>query len=70
MKHQEEFAIGGMVSVWVGNFADDVHFDDYMNLSRDFETDFGFRINDRDVREPFSNSLEHFLLRDEDLSVA
>ncbi len=51
MKHQDEFAAAGTVSVWVGNFQTDAQFDDYMNLSRDFETDFGFRINDRGVRE-------------------
>jgi hypothetical protein len=51
MKDQSEFEIGGMVSVWVGNFADDGQFDDYMNLSAEFEKDFGFRIDDRSVRE-------------------
>jgi hypothetical protein len=57
MKDQEEFAIGGMVSVRVGNFADDVHFDDYMNLSAEFGKDFGFRINDRSVREAVVESV-------------
>ena len=51
MRHQDEFSIGGMVSVWTGNFQTEAQFDDYMNLSRDFERDFGFKINDRDVRE-------------------
>ena len=51
MIDQSDFEIGGMVSVWVGNFADDVQFDDYMNLSKQFEKDFGFTIDDRGVRE-------------------
>lgn len=51
MKHQEEFAAAGMVSVWIGNFQTDVQFDNYMNLSKDFEQDFGFKINDRSIRE-------------------
>ncbi len=51
MISQSEFEIGGMVSIWVGDFADDIHFDDYMNLSAEFEKDFGFTINDRAIRE-------------------
>jgi hypothetical protein len=51
MRHQSEFAAAGTVSVWIGNFETDAEFDDYMNLSREFETDFGFRIDDRAIRE-------------------
>src|SRR5436190_15563933 len=51
MIDQSEFEIGGMVSIWVGNFSNDVQFDDYMNLSAEFEMDFGFTIDDRAVRE-------------------
>jgi hypothetical protein len=51
MISQSAFEIGGMVSIWVGNFEDDVQFDDYMNLSAVFEKDFGFAIDDRAVRE-------------------
>ena len=51
MKSQDEFAAAGIVSVWVGDFQTDAQFDDYMNLSRDFESDFGFRINDNAIRE-------------------
>jgi hypothetical protein len=51
MINQSAFEIGGMVSIWVGNLATDVQFDDYMNLSKKFEEDFGFKINDRAVRE-------------------
>ena len=51
MIDQSDFQIGGVVSIWVGNFANDAQFDDYMNLSRQFERDFGFKINDRGIRE-------------------
>ena len=51
MRRQDDFAANGMVSIWVGNFKTSAEFDDYMNLSRDFETDFGFEISDRDIRE-------------------
>jgi hypothetical protein len=50
IKDQNEFEIGGMVSIWIGNFLNDVQFDDYMNLSAKFEEDFGFRLNDRSVQ--------------------
>ena len=50
MKHND-FRNGGMVSVWVGNFGSDIELDDYMNLSRTFEQDFGFELNDRDTPE-------------------
>jgi hypothetical protein len=51
MKEQSDFSIGGMVSIWIGNFKSDAQFDDYMNLSKDFERDFGFRIENRSIRE-------------------
>ena len=50
MKHSD-FRKDGVVSVWVGNFASDIELDDYMNLSRKFETDFGFELNERDMPE-------------------
>jgi len=50
MKHND-FRKGGMVSVWVGNFPSDIELDDYMNLSRKFEQDFGFELNERDMPE-------------------
>lgn len=40
-----------MVSIWVGNFSSEVEFDRYMNLTKDFEKDFGFKIDDRGIRE-------------------
>ena len=40
-----------MVSVWVGNFHSDDELDDYINLSRQFEEDFGFELNERDMPE-------------------
>ncbi|HTR40260.1 MAG TPA: immunity 22 family protein [Pseudomonadales bacterium] len=51
MKTQQEFEASGMVSVWVGDFLTDVQFDKYMNLTEDFEKDFGFKIHDRGIRE-------------------
>jgi immunity protein 22 of polymorphic toxin system len=40
-----------MVSVWIGNFASNAELDDYLNLSRNFEHDFGFELNERDMPE-------------------
>ena len=51
MEKQQEFKAGGMVSIWVGNFSSDEEFDRYMNLSKEFERDFGFEIHDRSIRE-------------------
>jgi hypothetical protein len=51
MRHEDDFSIGGMVSVWIGDFQTDAQFDDYMNLSKEFEKDFGFRINNASIRE-------------------
>ena len=45
MLSQRHFEIAGVVSVWVGNFKDDVQFDDYMNLSAQFAQDFGFAVD-------------------------
>lgn len=50
MKHND-FRKGGMVSVWIGNFSSDIELDDYINLSRKFEKDFGFQLNERDMPE-------------------
>lgn len=54
MKHND-FCKGGMVSVWVGDFGSDVELDDYMNLSRTFEQDFGFEYNERNAPEAVVN---------------
>lgn len=50
MKHND-FRRGGMVSVWIGNFPSDIELDDYINLSRTFEKDFQFELNERDMPE-------------------
>jgi hypothetical protein len=55
MMKQNDFRKGGVVSVWVGDFASDIELDDYLNLSRRFEEDFGFELNERDMPE---NSVE------------
>ena len=50
MKH-DDFRKGGKVSVWLGNLNTDVDLDDYINMRRDFEKDFGFELNERDMPE-------------------
>lgn len=45
------FRISGRVSVWVGNLKTPDQLDEYMNLTRSFENDFGFALDERDVRE-------------------
>ncbi len=50
MKHND-FRKGGMVSVWIGNFTSDIELDEYINLSRKFEEDFQFTLNERDMPE-------------------
>lgn len=54
MKHND-FCKGGMVSVWVGDFVSDIQLDDYMNLSRTFDQDFGFEFNERNAPETVVN---------------
>ncbi len=51
MKTQQEFAADGMVSIWIGDFSSEAQFDKYMNLTKDFEKDFGFKIDNGGVRE-------------------
>ena len=50
IKH-DQFRRAGKVSVWIGNLASDIELDDYMNVQRAFEKDFGFEINERDMPE-------------------
>jgi hypothetical protein len=45
------FRRGGRVSVWIGNFQTYEEVDEYMNLTDNFEKDFGFRLNERDMPE-------------------
>ena len=40
-----------MVSVWIGNFKSEAELDAYMNLNRQFEKDFDFVLNERDLPE-------------------
>ena len=56
MIKQNDFSKGGMVSVWIGNLSSDTELDDYLDISRKFEKDFGFEINERDPPETFVNS--------------
>jgi hypothetical protein len=45
--HQDDITVKGRVAVWIGSFTDELQADDYLNLDRGFERDFGFRIADR-----------------------
>jgi hypothetical protein len=45
--HQDDITVKGWVAVWIGNMTDELQADDYLNLGREFERDFGFRIADR-----------------------
>ena len=47
----EHFRAGGKVSIWIGDFSSDVELDDYLNLSRGFERDFNFELNEHDTPE-------------------
>lgn len=51
MMRHDEFRKGGKVSVWVGDLGSEIELDDYMNVQRAFEKDFGFEINERDMPE-------------------
>jgi hypothetical protein len=51
MLSYNDFRKGGMVSVWIGNFSSEVELDDYINVSRKFEKDFQFQLNERDMPE-------------------
>lgn len=44
---QDDITVKGHIAVWVGGFTDELQADDYLNLDRGFERDFGFRIADR-----------------------
>ena len=64
----DTFRKGGKVSVWIGNLSTDMELDDYMNIERDFETDFGFALDGHDMPEtkveekpvPISNLVDGF----------
>lgn len=45
--HQDDITVKGRVAVWIGSFTDELQADDYLNLDRGFERDFGFRVSDR-----------------------
>ena len=47
--------VGHSIAIWLGDMPDADALDDYMNLGRQFEQDFGFIINNRatpEVSEP------------------
>jgi hypothetical protein len=45
--HQDDITVRGWVAVWIGHMTDESQADDYLNVGRGFERDFGFRIADR-----------------------
>jgi hypothetical protein len=49
--HQGDFDATDRVAVWTGSFTEELKADDYMNLDRGFERDFGFRIDDLNAPE-------------------
>ncbi len=44
--NQDDITVGNRIAVWIGSFTDDSQVDDYLNLDRGFERDFGFLIAD------------------------
>jgi hypothetical protein len=50
MNH-DGFSKGGMVSIWIGDFKSEAELDAYMNLDRQFEKDFDFTLNEREMPE-------------------
>jgi hypothetical protein len=51
MKSYNEFRKARTVSIWIGDFKSSIELDDYMNMSRKFEEDFGFTLNERFMPE-------------------
>lgn len=51
MIKQEDMTVGKSIAIWLGDLTDGDALDDYLNLGRQFEADFGFAINDRAAPE-------------------
>ena len=51
LKSAAMFRKSGMVSFWIGHLEKPDQFDEYMNLTTGFENDFGFALEEADVRE-------------------
>jgi len=51
MKKQDDIATKKSIAIWLGDLTDSDALDDYLNLGRQFESDFGFTINDRAAPE-------------------
>jgi hypothetical protein len=51
MLQHSDFRKSGKLSIWIGNFSSELELDEYINLSREFEQDFGFELNERDMPE-------------------
>jgi hypothetical protein len=51
LKSSAMFRKSGRVSVWIGNLKTEHELDEYLNLTHSFENDFGFELDERDIRE-------------------
>jgi hypothetical protein len=51
MKDHAFFQRGGYVSVWIGRLASDEELDAYLNMTPEFEKEFGFKLNEADMPE-------------------
>ncbi len=51
MKDYAFFQHGGYVSVWIGRLTSDEELDEYLNMTPDFENEFGFKLNEADMPE-------------------
>jgi hypothetical protein len=45
------FQRGGYVSVWIGRLSSDEELDAHLNMTHEFEKEFGFKLNERDMPE-------------------
>lgn len=51
MKDYGFFQRGGYVSVWIGRLASSEELDSYLNMTPQFEKEFGFKLNEADMPE-------------------
>jgi hypothetical protein len=50
-KDHSFFQQGGYVSVWIGRLSSDEELDRYLNMTPEFENEFGFKLNEADMPE-------------------
>jgi len=51
LKNYTFFQRGGYVSVWIGRLSSDEELDAYLNMTPQFEQEFGFKLNEADMPE-------------------